>query len=152
MKLNPGFAAISILMGMLGLAACGQNSDQVVYQYPETAVLFDNFHILKTVYTLGEMKLYYRGMNLDGCQIECYDVGRYYSEEELEVGQQPVPARESWTCLCGATNAGKYCMECGISKPQTTLAGPAPAERRTRESSALSAADRFNLSGVKSEK
>ena len=148
MKLKPGFDAISILMGMLGLAACGQNSDQVVYQYPETAVLFDNFHILKTVYTLGEMKLYYRGMNLDGCQIECYDtiyrlryldssqfawladtfwydygwmelgdVGRYYSEEELEVGQQPVPARESWTCLCGATNAGKYCMECGISNP-----------------------------------
>lgn len=117
MKLKPGFAAISILMGMLGLAACGQNSDQVVYQYPETAVLFDNFHILKTVYTLGEMKLYYRGMNLDGCQIECYDAGRYYSEEELEVGQQPVPARESWTCLCGATNAGKYRMECGISKP-----------------------------------
>lgn len=73
MKLTPGFAAISILMGMLGLAACGQNSNQVVYQYPETAVLFDNFHILKTVYTSGEMKLYYRGMNLDGCQIECYD-------------------------------------------------------------------------------
>ena len=178
MKLTPGFAAISILMGMLGLAACGQNSNQVVYQYPETAVLFDNFHILKTVYTSGEMKLYYRGMNLDGCQIECYDadftklsgefehmfedgvltikadfaekvsgltigdrrgddtiyclryldssqfawladtfwydygwmelgdVERYYSEEELEVGQQPVPApksaRESWTCSCGA--------------------------------------------------
>lgn len=57
MKLNPGFAAISILMGMLGLAACGQNSNQAVYQYPETAVLFDNFHILKTVYTSGEMKL-----------------------------------------------------------------------------------------------
>lgn len=57
MKLTPGFAAISILMGMLGLAACGQNSNQAVYQYPETAVLFDNFHILKTVYTSGEMKL-----------------------------------------------------------------------------------------------
>ena len=62
MKLKPGFAAISILMGMLGLAACGQNSDQVVYQYPKSA-------------------------------------------------------RESWTCFCGATNAGKYCTECGLSKP-----------------------------------
>ena len=62
MKLTPGFAAISILMGMLGLAACGQNSDQVVYQYPKSA-------------------------------------------------------RESWTCFCGATNAGKYCTECGLSKP-----------------------------------
>lgn len=62
MKLKPVFAAISILMGMLGLAACGQNSDQVVYQYPKSA-------------------------------------------------------RESWTCFCGATNAGKYCTECGISKP-----------------------------------
>ncbi|MFR8171835.1 MAG: hypothetical protein ACLU9Q_13575 [Marvinbryantia sp.] len=40
MKLKPVFAAISILMGMLGLAACGQSRDQVVYQYPETAVLF----------------------------------------------------------------------------------------------------------------
>lgn len=102
MKLTPGFAAISILMGMLGLAACGQNSNQVVYQYSETAVLFDNFHILKTVYTSGEMKL----------------------------------LREKTVRSAGSPNH------------RTTLAGPAPAERRTRESSAPSAADRFNLFGV----
>ena len=27
------------------------------------------------------------------------------------------PAANSWTCACGATNTGKFCVECGASKP-----------------------------------
>ena len=27
------------------------------------------------------------------------------------------PAPSSWTCECGATNTGKFCAECGKSKP-----------------------------------
>lgn len=27
------------------------------------------------------------------------------------------PAGDTWTCSCGATNTGKFCIECGTSKP-----------------------------------
>ena len=33
----------------------------------------------------------------------------------------PAASADSWTCTCGATNTGKFCIECGIPKP-------APAE------------------------
>ena len=29
----------------------------------------------------------------------------------------PKPAEGGWTCSCGAVNTGKFCMECGASKP-----------------------------------
>ncbi len=28
------------------------------------------------------------------------------------------PAQNSWTCTCGATNTGKFCIECGSKKPE----------------------------------
>ncbi len=28
------------------------------------------------------------------------------------------PVADGWTCACGATNSGKFCMECGTPKPQ----------------------------------
>lgn len=31
--------------------------------------------------------------------------------------QQAVPAGNSWTCSCGASNTGKFCMNCGSPKP-----------------------------------
>ena len=37
--------------------------------------------------------------------------------------QQAAPAQDGWTCSCGAVNTGKFCMECGASKP-----APKPAE------------------------
>jgi Putative virion core protein (lumpy skin disease virus) len=33
----------------------------------------------------------------------------------------PKPAADSWTCECGAANTGKFCLECGKAKP-----APAP--------------------------
>ena len=33
---------------------------------------------------------------------------------------KPAPAG-SWTCSCGATNTGKFCAECGNQKPSGTL-------------------------------
>ena len=57
-------------MGLLGLTACGGVD---TYQYPETAVLFDDFHIKKTVYSPGEMRLYYRGGRFRDTPIRCYD-------------------------------------------------------------------------------
>ena len=73
MKRRPVFAVISILAGLLCFAACGASGGRVVYQYSETEVLMDGSHIQKTVYAPGEMKLYYRGMDLDESQIKCYD-------------------------------------------------------------------------------
>ncbi len=29
------------------------------------------------------------------------------------------PAGDTWTCTCGATGTGKFCMECGNGKPET---------------------------------
>ena len=52
-------------IGLLGLTACGRVNG-CTYRYPETTVLFDDFHIKKTVYRPGVMKLYYRGRSVDG--------------------------------------------------------------------------------------
>lgn len=59
-------------MGLFCLAACG-GADRRTYQYPETAVLFDDFQIKKTVYSPGVMKLYYRGGQFKNTPIRCYD-------------------------------------------------------------------------------
>ena len=34
---------------------------------------------------------------------------------------QSAPKADTWVCACGATNPGKFCMECGTKKPE----GPA---------------------------
>ena len=40
---------------------------------------------------------------------------------QMGQAQQPVapaaPAANGWTCACGAVNSGKFCTECGASKP-----------------------------------
>ena len=51
--------------------------------------------------------------------------------------QQAAPA-DGWKCSCGAMNTGKFCTQCGAKKPEVP-AGPAPAARLTRASSAPSA-------------
>ena len=47
MKLKTFLITASLWMGLLGLTACG-DADVRTYQYPETAVLFDDLHIKKT--------------------------------------------------------------------------------------------------------
>ena len=59
-------------MSLLGLTSCGQ-VDGCTYPYPETSVLFDDFHITKTIYSQGTMRLYYRGVQFKGNPIRCYD-------------------------------------------------------------------------------
>ena len=59
-------------MGLFGLVACS-GADVRTYQYPETAVLFNDFQIKKTVYSPGVMKLYYRGGQFKDTPIRCYD-------------------------------------------------------------------------------
>ncbi len=46
MKLKTFLITASLWMGLLGLTACG-DADVRTYQYPETAVLFDDLHIKK---------------------------------------------------------------------------------------------------------
>ena len=64
--------AAGLWMGLLCLAACGGVGERT-YQYPETAVLFGDLHIKKTVYSPGLMKLYYRGGQFKNNPIRCYD-------------------------------------------------------------------------------
>ena len=55
MKLKAFLIMAGLWMGLFGLTACG-GADVRTYQYPETAVLFDDFQIKKTVYSPGVMK------------------------------------------------------------------------------------------------
>ncbi len=72
MKCKIFLAIASLWMGLLDLTACSR-VNECTYQYPETAVLFDDFHIKKTVYRPDVMKLYYRGGQLKDNPIRCYD-------------------------------------------------------------------------------
>ena len=72
MKLKAFLIMAGLWMGLFGLTACG-GADVRTYQYPETAVLFDDFQIKKTVYSPGVMKLYYRGGQFKDTPIRCYD-------------------------------------------------------------------------------
>ena len=72
MKLKTFLIMAGLWMGLFGLTACS-GADVRTYQYPETAVLFDDFHIKKTVYSPGGMKLYYRGGQFKDTPIRCYD-------------------------------------------------------------------------------
>lgn len=39
-------------------------------------------------------------------------------QQQQQQQQQPAaPAADSWKCSCGATNTGKFCMECGSPRP-----------------------------------
>ena len=59
-----------ILLGLMGLVSCKSNAkNETVYRYKETAVYDDDFKISKTVYTAGEMKLYYSGAEFDDNRI-----------------------------------------------------------------------------------
>ncbi|MFQ9826193.1 MAG: hypothetical protein ACLRXP_06140 [Oscillospiraceae bacterium] len=46
MKLKAFLIMAGLWMGLFGLTACG-GADVRTYQYPETSVLFDDFHIKK---------------------------------------------------------------------------------------------------------
>ncbi len=72
MKLKAFLIMVGLWMGLFGLTACG-GADVRTYQYPETAVLFDDFQITKTIYSQGTMRLYYRGVQFKDNPIRCYD-------------------------------------------------------------------------------
>ena len=71
MKLKVFFVITGLWM-LFSLNACG-GADVRTYQYPETAVLFGDFHVKKTVYSRGVMKLYYRGGQFKDTPIRCCD-------------------------------------------------------------------------------
>ena len=72
MKLKAFLITAGLWMALLGLTACG-GADERTYQYPETSVLFDDFHITKTIYSQETMRLYYRGVQFKDNPIRCYD-------------------------------------------------------------------------------
>ncbi len=52
-----------------------------------------------------------------------FDANKLYQMGQQQAPQQPVsqqpaaPAAHRWKCACGAENTGKFCVECGASKP-----------------------------------
>ncbi|MBQ3567215.1 MAG: SPFH domain-containing protein, partial [Oscillospiraceae bacterium] len=38
-------------------------------------------------------------------------------QQQAQQMQQAQPSANSWSCSCGATNTGKFCIECGKPKP-----------------------------------
>ena len=43
--------------------------------------------------------------------------GFYNQGVQMQQQMQPAVAADGWKCACGATNTGKFCTECGASKP-----------------------------------
>lgn len=39
------------------------------------------------------------------------------SPEPEHAQQTAEPATDTWTCSCGTSNTGKFCVECGAAKP-----------------------------------
>ena len=47
-----------------------------------------------------------------------YQMGQQQAQPAAAAPAAPAPApANSWTCSCGAVNAGKFCVECGAKKP-----------------------------------
>ena len=49
-----------------------------------------------------------------------YAMGQQQAAQQQAPAPAPVqaaPAAEGWKCACGATNTGKFCVECGAPKP-----------------------------------
>ncbi len=59
----------------------------------------------------------FMGMNM------AQTAGGFQAADLYKMGQQvpstpsSVPAAEGWTCACGKTNTGKFCVECGAPRP-----------------------------------
>ena len=47
--------------------------------------------------------------------------------QQQAAAPQPANAEESWKCACGHVNTGRFCMECGAKKPETTEGWKCPA-------------------------
>lgn len=48
-----------------------------------------------------------------------FSVGQQMQQQQQAAPAAPAaaPAADGWTCKCGATNTGKFCVECGTPKP-----------------------------------
>ena len=95
MKLKAFLIMAGLWMGLFGLTACG-GADVRTYQYPETSVLFDDFHIKKTTYSPGVMKLYYRGGQFKDTPIRCYDANFEDLGDQFEYSFQNGVHRRYW--------------------------------------------------------
>ncbi|MDO5063045.1 MAG: SPFH domain-containing protein [Peptostreptococcaceae bacterium] len=65
------------------------------------------------------------GMNAQGL----FNIGQQQQAQQAQAQQQtqhqqapqtPPPAQGTWTCQCGSVNTGKFCPECGSTKPIAT--------------------------------
>ena len=75
MNMRRTFLAACILAaaGILMLRIRSLTAHRTVFQYPETAVYNDEIQVIKTVYSPGQVKLYYRGEDWKKGRVRCYD-------------------------------------------------------------------------------
>lgn len=119
---------VRIVSGSPVFAALDANGNAgIVDLYGNTLIPFDGSYD----------DIYDFTISLDGTVILAQDVDRNYNVFTFEYSDaaptaaaQEAPAAEaapadSWTCACGATNAGKFCSECGATRP---VEEPAPAD------------------------
>ena len=58
------------------------------------------------------------GMNM-AAQSGGLNAQNLFAMGQRQNAQQSAPAN-GWTCVCGTVNTGKFCTECGKTKPQPT--------------------------------
>ena len=46
-----------------------------------------------------------------------FAMGQQQAQQAAPAPAPAAPAADSWTCACGTTNTGKFCLECGKPKP-----------------------------------
>ena len=46
-----------------------------------------------------------------------FQMGQQQAQKAPQQAPQQAASADAWTCACGATNTGKFCVNCGKQKP-----------------------------------
>lgn len=62
----------------------------------------------------------FMGMGMASAQggLQVQDLFAMGNQKPMSSAEKQAAASDSWTCGCGTVNTGKFCMECGVKKPE----------------------------------
>ena len=63
----------------------------------------------------------FMGMGMIGNMGGGNSAQNFYNMGVQQMAQQNTPIADSWKCVCGATETGKFCSQCGAPKPQNVV-------------------------------